>query len=256
MPHLCGGSNKTPMKQLKTLTALSLVAALTACGGGGGDDSTTAKPAAATAEGFWTGTTSNGLKAYVAILENGETWGFYTNSSGTSLAGAFYGNSTSSGTSLSGSGLDFYNGAANVTSYSGTFAPKSTLAVTMGNGVRVNGSYSTDYDKPASLATLAGTYYGYGLTAKSAATYTPVTFSSSGTITAGNSFCSMAGTATPRASGKNVFDLRVTFTGSACALPSGTSVNGIAYYDAAARTLLAMGLNGSKNDGFIYTGTK
>ncbi len=244
------------MKQLKTLTALSLVAALTACGGGGGDDAPTPPPKAATAEGFWTGTTSNGLKAYVAILENGETWGFYTTSAN-ALAGAFYGNTTSSGTNLlSGSGLDFYNGAANATNYSGTFAPKSTLTVTMGNGVRVNGTYSTDYDKPASLAALAGTYYGYGLTAKSAATYTPVTFSSNGTITAGNSFCTMAGTATPRASGKNVFDVRVTFTGSSCALPSGTSVTGMAYYDTAARSLIAMGLNGSKNDGFVYAGTR
>lgn len=106
------------------------------------------------------------------------------------------------------------------------------------------------------MATLAGTYYGYGLTAKSAATYTPVTFSSNGTITAGNSFCTMAGTATPRASGKNVFDVRVTFTGSSCALPSGTSVTGMAYYDTAARSLIAMGLNGSKNDGFVYAGTR
>ena len=247
------------MKQIKTLTALSLIAALAACGGGDGDDASPPQPpppVAATAEGFWSGSTSNGLKAYVAVLENGETWGFYTNSSGTALAGAFYGNSTASGTTLSGSGLDFYNGAANSISYSGAFAPKSTIAITMSNGVRLNGAYSSDYEKPASLATLAGTFYGYGLTAKSAATYTPVNFSSNGTITAGNSYCSMAGTATPRTSGKNVFDLRVTFSGSACALPSGTTVTGMAYYDTTARTLFALGLNGSKNDGFVYAGTR
>lgn len=255
MPHHRGGNTKNPMEPLKKLTALSLVAALTACGGGGGDDTPAPKPATATAEGFWTGTTSNGLKAYVAILENGETWGFYTTSAN-ALAGAFYGNNTISGSTVSGTGLDFYNGTANASSYSGTFAPKSTITVTMSNGIRVNGTYSTDYEKPASLATLAGTYYGYGLTAKSAATSTSVSISSNGTITAGNSFCTMAGTATPRASGKNVFDLRVTFTGSACALPSGTSVNGVAYYDTTARSLWAMGLNGSKSDGFIYAGNK
>lgn len=242
------------MKQLKTLTALSLVAALTACGGGGGGDAPPT-PTTATAEGFWTGSTSNGLKAYVAVLENGETWGFSTTNAN-ALAGAFYGNSTASGSTLSGTGLDFYNGAANATNYSGTFAPKSTLTVTMGNGVRFNGSYSTDYDKPASLDTLAGTYNGYGMTAKSAATYTPVSISGNGTITAGNSYCTMTGTATPRASGKNVFDLQVTFTGSACALPSGTSVNGMAYYDTAARGMVAMGLNSSKTDGFIFAGAK
>lgn len=170
--------------------------------------------------------------------------------------GALYGNTTTSGNALSGSGLDFSNGGVASGSYTGTFAAKSSITVTSSNGVRLNGSYSADYEKPASLATLAGTYYGYGLTAKSAATYTPVTFSSNGTITAGNSFCNMTGTATPRASGKNVFDLRVTFTGSACALPSGTSVNGMAYYDTAARSLVAMGLNAGKNDGFIYAGTR
>lgn len=245
------------MKKLQTITALTLAALLTACGGGGGggDDNTPQPPPTATPEGFWTGTTSNGLTSYVAVLENGETWAIYTTSSNT-LAGALYGNTSSSGTNLSGSGLEFYNSTVNSTNYSGTFAAKSTLNVTMSNGVRLAASYSPDYDKPAALATLAGTYSGYGLTAKSAATYTPVTFSSDGTITAGNTFCSMAGTATPRASGKNIFDLRVTFTGSACALPSGTTVTGVAYYDAAVRGLLAMGLNSNKNDGFVYAGTK
>lgn len=246
------------MKQLKTLTALSIVAALTACGGGGGDDSTASKPAAATAEGFWSGPTSNGLKAYVAVLENGETWSIITNSSGNALVGGFYGNTTSTGTSLSGSGLQFYNGVTDAISYNGTFTPKSTLTITTaGNGVRLNGTYFNDYDKPASLAALAGTYYGYGITAKSTAGASSVSISSNGTITAGSSLCSVAGTATPRASGKNIFDFQITYTGSGCTpLPSGTTINGIGYYDAAARGLVTMGLNSSKTDGFIFAGTK
>ena len=103
-------------------------------------------------------------------------------------------------------------------------------------------------------SSLAGTYSGYGLTGRTSAQYVATTISSTGKLTAGDANCALNGTATPRASGKNIFNLNATFTGSYCALGNGATVNGIVYYDTASRSLVAMGLNGSKTDGFIYSG--
>lgn len=61
---------------------------------------------------------------------------------------------------------------------------------------------------------------------------------------------------TPRASGKNIYNLQLTFTGNYCALGNGTTVNGVATYDSVSRQLVAMGLNNAKSDGLIYIGTR
>ena len=66
--------------------------------------------------------------------------------------------------------------------------------------------------------------------------------------------CSASGSALPRPTGKNVFDVNVTFSGSSCALGNGTTVRGIGIY--ADGTLVAEALNGSKTDGFFYIATK
>ncbi len=244
---------KVHMNGIKMIAALSMAASLVACGGGG-DSGPPAPSVTSSAEGFWTGTTSNGKQVAAVILENGETWGVY--SSGGVLAGAIYGNISSSGNTISGSGLDFYNGTSHAGTLSGNVAPKSSISFTSSSGVSFSGTYNNEYDQAASLANLAGTYYGYGLSANTSAQYIPVTIASNGAISAGDSNCSATGTASPRASGKNVFDIHVSFNGSYCALGNGAVVNGIAYYEASSRTMLAMGLNGNKTDGFIYLGNK
>jgi hypothetical protein len=246
---------------MKRFAALAAAAVLTACGGGGSDDTSTTTPASAalTAEGFWTGSASTGPQVQLAILENGETWGFYTSQG--SLLGALYGNTTSSGTSVSGSGLDFYNGTANAGTYSGIFSAKNTLNLSLRSGTSTStstfaGKYSAAYDQPALLSNLAGTYAGYALTGKTNAQAVPVTISSNGSISAGNTSCAGTGTATPRASGKNIFDIRLTFTGSFCALGNGTVTNGIAYFDTSTKQVAVLALNASKTDGFVYAGVR
>ena len=57
-------------------------------------------------------------------------------------------------------------------------------------------------------------------------------------------------------SGKNIFDVALTFTGSTCGLGNGASTKGIAYYDATTRRVIAMAMNTAKSDGFIYVGQK
>ena len=247
------------MKLLLT-TCLALV--LSACGGGGGGTSTPTPtpaptPVAATAAGLWEGTASTGVSVALAILEDGQTYGIYT--TGNSIAGALYGTTASSGTSLSGSGRDFNIQSRSVTagSYNGTFVANNRINVTTSSGAVASATYAVAYDQPASLAAFAGTFAGAGVSGNSAAQAAAVTVSASGAISVpASGGCSATGTATPRPSGKNIFDLSVTFNGTNCALGNGTVTTGIGYYNTTTRRLLVMALNPAKTDGFIYVGQK
>jgi hypothetical protein len=242
---------------MKKFAVLGLIAVLTACGGGGGDASPSAPAPTVTAEGFWEGPASTGVSVALAVLENGETWGVYTSNG--SIVGALYGNTTSSGTSLSGSGKDFNIPSRTVGSgtYSGTFVAKSSINVTTSAGSTFSGTYKTAYDQPASLAAITGTFSGVGVSGTSPVQSVSVTISSSGALTVPSTLgCSAAGTATPRPSGKNILDVTVTFTGTSCALGNGASTTGTAYYDATTRRVLVMAMNAAKSDGFIYVGQK
>lgn len=243
---------------MKQFAVLGLTVLLAACGGGGGDGASPTAPApSVTAEGFWEGSASTGVSVALAVLETGETWGVYTSSG--SIVGALYGTTTSSGTTLSGLGKDFNIPSRSVTpgTYTGTFVAKSSINVATSSGSTFSGTYKTAYDQPASLAAVAGTFAGVGVSGTSPVQPISVTISSSGAITVPASLgCSAAGTATPRPSGKNIFDVTVTFTGSTCALGNGASTTGIAYYDATTRRVLVMAMNAAKSDGFIYVGQK
>ena len=109
----------------------------------------------------------------------------------------------------------------------------------------------------SSLAAVTGTFSGQGVSGTSPVQTVSVTISPSGAITVpASQGCSAAGSAKPRTSGKNIFDVTVTFTGSTCALGDGASTTGIAYYNATTRRVLVMAMNAAKSDGFIYVGQK
>lgn len=237
-----------------TLTLLAS-ALLTGCSGGGGGSAPVPAPVT-TAEGFWSGTASTGPKVALAILENGDTWGVYT--SNNLIVGALHGTTTSSGTTLTGSGSDFNIPTRTVTpgTYSGTFASKSNVNITTSSGSNFTGTYDASYDTPASLTSLSGTFSGSGLTGSTSAQSATVGISSLGVVSSIGNGCSAAGTATPRPSNKNIFNVTITFTGTNCALGNGAVTTGIAYYDAANRQVLVMALNSAKTDGFIYVGVK
>lgn len=242
---------------MKQFTVIGLAVLLTACGGGGDSASSTAPTPTVTAEGFWEGPASTGVSVALAVLETGETWGVYTSSG--SIVGALYGTTTSSGTTLSGSGKDFNIPSRTVGSgtYSGTFVAKSSINVATSTGSTFSGTYKAAYEQPASLAAVAGTFVGTGVSGTSPVQTVSVTISPSGSITVpGTLGCSAAGTATPRASGKNIFDVTVTFTGTTCALGNGASTTGITYYDVTTGRILVMAMNAAKSDGFIYVGQK
>ena len=231
-------------------TFVSIV--LTGCGGGGGDGATTN----ASAEGFWSGPASTGFTVNLVILETGETWGIY--STGNTIYGALYGQTTTSGNVVSGTGTDFdlVNRTSTASSFSGSVSPKSSLSVRTASGTTFSGTYSATYDTAASLALLAGTFTGTAVTANTAPTTVQVTVSASGAITLpATNGCSATGTATPRPTGKNVFNISVTYSGT-CALGNGTTTNGVGYYEASSKRLFGLALNTSKSDGFIFAGVK
>jgi hypothetical protein len=243
---------------IKVCLGLVLAAALGACGGGGNDSPAIEKPVANAAEGFWEGTSSTGFLVSLVVLENGETWGVY--SSGALIVGAVTGNTTTNGSTLSGTGRDFNIASRTVVSgsYSGSFAPKTTINVTtVPTNVHFTGAYRTEYDQSPSLSSLAGTFTGSGVTGTSPVQSISVVVSPSGSISGQPSLgCSAIGTATPRPSGKNIFNVALTFSGSTCALGNGATASGVAYYDVASSKVLVMGLNAAKTDGFIYIGHK
>lgn len=57
-------------------------------------------------------------------------------------------------------------------------------------------------------------------------------------------------------SGKGVFNISISLTGSNCAAGSSTSFQGAAIYDTPSRKLIAMGQNAGKTDGFFFIGTR
>ena len=248
------------MFRLARYSAMAAAVLLAACGGGGDSDGEDTPPPPApvtsSAEGFWVGKSSTGWDVSLAILENGESWGVYQYNG--ILYGALHGATTSSNGNLSGSGaeVNFATGAVATSAYQGSYTPKSSLNLQTQSGVTFSGAYASVYDQPASLTTLAGTYTGSGVATGAPVQSAVVTVSASGAINSPPSLgCSASGTVKPRASGKNVFDLSLTWNGANCSLGNGTVVSGVVYYENG--RLIAMGLkSGSQTDGFIFTGRK
>lgn len=245
----------------KKMAMMGVVCALlVGCGGSDDDLQTTPDPGptpANTAEGFWLGSASTGTTVAFAVLENGDTWGVYTTPGG-SILGALVGSTASSGGNLSGSGKEFdlYYRTVTPDTYSGTYVAGERISATLSNGTSFTGSYVPSYDEPASLTELAGTYFGAVATG-SGEGYAPISISSSGAVSIPEDRgCRSSGTAKPRSSGKNIFDVSITFNGSSCVLGNGATVRGIAFYDATNRSLISLAVNNSQTDGLIFYGQK
>lgn len=230
---------------IKATIAIAALTTLAACGGGGDDDG--GNPV----EGFWKGTTSNGANAAVVILENGDAWGIYTQ--GGRVVGAVNGTASASGNSFTASGLDysFDDGLIYRSSYSGSITPQSRITATSSLGVSVSLGYDGAYNRAANLAELAGSYAVFGRSGGGYTNGAPMTIAPDGAISVSDRGCSATGRATPRPSGKNVFNITVTFSG-VCYISS-APITGIAVLDNTTnpKSVLALGLNAAKNDGLI-----
>lgn len=209
-----------------------------------------------TAEGLWSGTVSTDAQVTVTsfVLENGETYGLYT--VGSESVGGWYGWTFSNGGNISGSGASFADdGVTNVT-VSGSFTPQSTINVSRSDGISFTGAYDPVYDRVASLAELAGTYHDSEGDNPDYLDSIPIAITAGGAVSLDSGTCSATGTATPRASGKNVFDVQITVVTGCSEWSSGVVMTGVASYWPASRQLFLLVLNTTEQVGFGYLRTK
>ena len=255
---------------IRTMLSVLTVSALAACGGGGDGDGSGDQGAGdggaapvATAEGFYTGSSSNGRSLSGVVLDDGRYWLMYAPSGNSSaIAGVVQGNSTANGgTFASGDGRDFNfegDGMADLTvagshvarqSISGNLTYKGTTqpyAFTV--------AYDASYAQPVTLAAIAGSYAGAAgtLFENEAASFT---VSASGAISGmGASGCRFTGTVAPRGT-VAVYNLTLSFLGGVC--EQGTStLSGVAYTDPKTKQLFGVALNAQRSNGALFVGQK
>lgn len=242
------------MKSVKSWLCALALSLLAACGGGGGGSSSSG--ASQSAEGLWQGTTSDGYSITAAVLETGEIWALASSSSG--VVGFINGTSAVSGSSISGSETSYnlISHSFAPQAYTGTVSTKNRLSLSTASG-SFNASYNNGYDQaPTPLSSMAGTYSGWLATVGGAySTSSVVSISSTGQISSPGAPCSATGSVVPRASGKNIYDVTVGFTGASCTATS-TTLSGVAAYNSSSGVLVILALNSSKSDGLVYSATK
>ena len=245
---------------------------MVACGGGGGGSAPTAVPATAAAaatkaEGVYAGSLKSAALpsgAFNAIvLEDDSLWAIYgtadpqgrltvfgfINGSGTSANGAY---------TVAGAKDFYYTGAVASGTVNATYSPGVSIA---GTTTGLTGSASTfsgttaaiagyTYASSASLSDIAGTWSGSILSGAAAT----LTITSGGTYTGASAGCTISGTVTPRASGKNVFDVSYVNGAAPCASP-GLTAKGIGVVSSLAngqKQLIVAGTNESKSTGTVF----
>lgn len=224
---------------MKRLTSVGLLLcallAIAGCGGDGDGGNAPFQPGT-TAEGVYAGTlTGSASDAFnLLVLETGEYWVLFGTQTASSLLVAGFGQGT--GTSVSGTftSTDFrdftvvpvaagrvdavYNRSGSSIRGSVTFAGSS---VGFSGGAIAGSLY--DYDIPASLATISGNWSLTDLAGQAVS----LSIASTGAFTATSAGCVFTGSVTPRPSGKNVFNVALTFGSAPCVL-AGQSAAGIA----------------------------
>lgn len=227
----------------KTMDRWELAAALLsalivgACGGGGGGTAAAPAAPAAKAEGAYGGTLSGSPTStafQLLVLENDEYWALYGDNAASVflVEGFVQGTGASNNGSFASSNLRDFGyapavaGSVNATYNASTPSISGTIGVSSGSisfsGGAIAGSLY-DYNAGANLSSIVG---NWSLTDLAGAP-TSLSIASNGAFTATSNGCSFSGTVTPRASGKNVFDVALMFGGSPCLL-AGQSATGIA----------------------------
>jgi len=262
-----------------SLALAAALAALAACSGGtdlpnggisGGEGTGTGSGGnfgGTTAEGAYGGSLSGGSfgSFVLAVLENGSFWQFYGRGTPAALdvAGFVEGTgSSSAGAFQSADGLDFGIVPAVSATVTATYTSAPTITGSVAEGVQsltftgagVSGS-TYDYKSAASLAALAGEWNVNTMSGVA----TTLTIADDGTFTGTDTVgCTLTGAATARASGKNVFDVRIVMGAAPCPAPA-TTLSGIALLmplSGAGTTLLLGAVDSSRSIGLGASGTR
>lgn len=233
--QLGGGFLNMLSRNLFACAAAALT--LAACGGDSGGSAPAPTPAplppppaaVPAPSGLYAGTTSNTSNPelqYLA-LENGIVWGIYGRTvSGTFLvAGLLNASGAANNGSYAATDLrDYSPGGTSNGTVSGSYTAAGAL-----NGVAISTagtvSFTTNkvtaanynYDIPAQLSAVTGSWSGTTLDG----TATTVTISSAGAVSGNSNGCMFTGTIAPRGTGKNVYDVAITFGSmAACDAPN------------------------------------
>jgi hypothetical protein len=192
-------------------------------------------------QGVYQGTSSNGKTIEALILEDNSWWDIYGVPSapggspvGTSLIvqGVATGTYTDNSGNFTIAFNDFYTPGTSAVSGTGSGTNNGGIILgttsegTVNNTFSLIAAYTTsyNYDTAASISSIAGIWTGGLLDGESAT----INITANGSFTGSSSLgCSVTGTASPRASGKNVFNVSLTFGAAPCASPNQT-VSGIA----------------------------
>jgi hypothetical protein len=291
---------------MKITAAVACAFALTACGGGGGDSgngTSTSNTLSRADEGIWSNldNISVGLGMQAVILSDGSYWGVYgsglPNGSLFIPSGVLQGTASVSGNSASGTYTDFFETGSSLFNgtYSGTVSAQNSLNLTFndpsnpapinssGSNSGFNMSYDSIYNQPASLAAVAGNYWGTdcpitvgegtgivcgfspGGGIIGSPTYTEQLTISGSNLTVSvieatpnpgaNEMVRMNGTLAPHGTAVNVFDVSLTATAISGNpyLPAGTVFKGILFQTSSGNTEI---IATSGNDAFSYVGAK
>lgn len=231
--------------QVKSKFALSIVcaSALVACGGGGSGapaNPSTPGQAQGVYSGSFSSSTFNPGKFSSLILDNDEYWTLYglEGASGELIVyGLIQGQGAASSGSFSSGNLKdyYYDGTTGSGTLSATYTPGisfsgtvSTLgrSVSFAGAAPESGSSSYNYNTAATISSITGAWSGTNMSGVTSS----YTIAANGTFSGVNQFgCGFSGTVTPRASGKNVFDVALTNnTDVACGIASGLVGRGVA----------------------------
>ncbi|WP_332848026.1 hypothetical protein [Massilia sp. S19_KUP03_FR1] len=272
------------MQTKLAVPALSLVMAtlLAACGGGGGDSAspaaaapttpatttpvvTTPAPVLASAQDTYIGTLSDGREHQTIVLENDQFYTMYGRTAGGAfgIEGFLQGNGKSNNGSFSATDV--------VDSTTTTLRTGATVTATYAPGVSLNGSVveagssvsftsapiSTavfNYNATPKLTDLAGSWSLTSLRGTS----NIFTVTSTGAFTATSGACTFSGAFVPRASGKNIFDVNMTFGAAPCVL-AGQTIKGIAVsyvLTNGKRQLIIAGLDAGRTNSAAFVGVR
>jgi hypothetical protein len=214
-----------------------------------------------TAEGLWSGTTNTNRTLTAAVLNDGTYYFFYSAAANPNqIAGVIQGIGTSNNgsfTSLNtkdfGIGVSLFDATISA-NYAARQFLNGSITYSGADTVTFTSSYNSAYDTAPTVASLAGVYTGQAGNSGGLQTANVIA-TADGTFTGTEqNGCTFTGKTTARTRG-NVFDQNITFDGTLCFF-SGSTFQGIAYFDISTRRLYMIAPNSLRTDAAIFSGTK
>jgi hypothetical protein len=208
---------------------------LIGCGNNSGAGSNTAGGGtnyAGQAQGVYIGTVSNGDAFESIVLPDDKFYALY----GTAMAvyGMMSGQGNSGNNTYTAAIEEFTGGGSAMQgSVTATDVPGSSvngMITAAGTTLSFSGTAPAsslfNYNGQASVGSIAGTWYGSLMDGS----FATVTITSSGAVSGSDGGCSFSGTVSPDPSGKNFFNVSLSFGGSPCLFPNQTATGVGIYY--------------------------